>query len=199
MAKLRFKTAEFEGRVVSLDLGITRLGRAANSHVLVEHPTVSGNHCELLLGDGQVTVRDCGSTNGTFLDGTPIQVATLLPGQILRVGEVELVVADTEVSISIPKFEPPSAPPSFLLPNGSSICPRHRATAAAYRCPNCRELLCEECVHRLRRRGGKLLRLCPRCSHPVEAIGGEKQKKKSLLSRLRETTKLLVDRAFGRN
>jgi hypothetical protein len=199
MARLQFKTAEFEDRVVNLNLGTNRLGRAADSHVLVEHPTVSGNHCEVLLGDGQVTVRDCGSTNGTFVDGSRIQVATLLPGQTLRVGEVELLVADTEVAISIPKFQLPVPPPPIVLANGSLVCPRHQALVAAYQCPNCRELLCGECVHQLRRRGGKLLRLCPRCSHPVKALGGEQKKKKSLLRRLQDTTKLLVNRALGKN
>lgn len=199
MARLQFKTAGFEERVVNLNLGLNRLGRARDSHVLVDHLTVSGTHFKVLLGDGHITVRDCGSTNGTFVDGTPVKVATLLPGQTLRVGDVELLVADTEVSIRIPKFELPTAPPPVVLPNGSVICPRHQSTVATYQCPHCRELLCEECIHRLRRRGGKLLCLCPLCSHPVEVIGGEKKKKKSLLSRLRETTTLLLHRAVGRN
>jgi hypothetical protein len=199
MARLQFKTAGFEGREVELSLGINRLGRAPESQIRIEHPTVSGTHCELLLGDAEVCVRDCGSTNGTFLDGTPVRDATLFPGQTLRVGDVELLVADTGVSIRIPKFEVPTQAPPVVLPNGSTSCRRHEATIAAYRCQRCRELLCEECVHRLRRRGGKLLRLCPLCSYPVEVIGGEPRKKKSFFSRLRQTTKLLFSWAATKN
>jgi len=191
MARLQFKTAGFEERVVNLNLGINRLGRAQDSHVLVEHLTVSGAHCEVLLGDGQITVRDCGSTNGTFVDGKPVQNAILLPGQTLRVGEVELLVADTEVAVRIPKFEPPIDPPPVVLADGSILCSRHRTTLAIYRCPHCRELLCGECAHQLRRRGGRLLCLCPWCSHPVEALGGEKKEKKSPLRRLGDTMKRL--------
>ena len=139
-------------------------------------------------------MRDCGSTNGTFVDGTPIREAVLLRGQTLRLGTVELLVTDTEMPISIPKFDVPITAPPVVLSDGSILCRQHCALAT-YRCQHCRELLCEQCIHRLRRRGGKLLCLCPLCSYPVEAIGGEKKKKKSLLKRLRETTKLFFRRA----
>jgi hypothetical protein len=45
-------------------------------------------------------------------------------------------------------------------------------------------------VHRLRRRGGRLLKLCPLCSHRCEPLGGEKKKKKSLFGFLHQTVKL---------
>jgi pSer/pThr/pTyr-binding forkhead associated (FHA) protein len=199
MAKLQFRTAGFEERAVELKLGINRLGRAPDSDVCLEHPTVSGTHCEVRLGCGQMSVRDCGSTNGTFVDGTPVQDATLLRGQTLRLGDVELLVTDTEVPIGIPKFEVPIAAPPIMLPNGSVTCRRHRASPAAYQCRHCREMLCEDCIHRLRRRGGKLLRLCPLCSYPVEAIGGEKKKRKSILKRLQETTRLFFSRTISKN
>jgi pSer/pThr/pTyr-binding forkhead associated (FHA) protein len=199
MARLECKTAGFEERIVELKLGISRLGRAPDNDVQLEHPTVSGNHCEIQVGCGQVSVRDCGSTNGTFLDGTPIQDAILLPGQTLCLGDVELLVADTEVPISIPRFELPTAAQPVVLSNGSVVCRRHRFNLATYQCMHCHELLCEECIHRLRRREGKLLCLCPLCSYPVEVIGGEKKKKKSLFSRLRETAKIFFSRAIGKN
>lgn len=199
MARLQIKTAGFEGRVVELKLGINRLGRALHNDVHLEHPTVSGNHCEINLGCGQVSVRDCGSTNGTFVDGTTVQNAILFPGQRLRLGDVELLVADTDIPISIPRFEVPIAAPPVMLSNGSVLCRRHRFNLATYQCTHCRELLCEECIHRLRRRGGKLLCLCPLCSYPVEVMGGGKKKKKSLLNRLRQTTKLFFSWATTRN
>lgn len=199
MAKLECKTAGVEARMVELKLGLNRLGRAPHNDVQLEHPTVSGTHCEINLGCGQVSVRDCGSTNGTFVDGTPIQDAILLPGQTLRLGDVELLVADTDLPITIPKFEAPVTAPPVMLSNGSVLCRRHRFNFATYQCTQCRELLCEECIHRLRRRGGKLLCLCPLCSYPVEAIGGGKKQKKSLIKRLCETTKLLFSRAITRN
>jgi hypothetical protein len=50
--------------------------------------------------------------------------------------------------------------------------------------------LCDDCVTKLKRRGGKLLKLCALCSHAVEPISGEKPKKKSFLAKLTSTVKL---------
>src|SRR5579864_8634635 len=108
MARLEFKTAGFEQRTVELKPGINRLGRTSYSDIQIEELTVSAAHCEVVLGCGQVSVRDCGSTNGTFVDGTPVSDAILLPGQTLRLGDVELLVAETEIPISVPKFELPT-------------------------------------------------------------------------------------------
>lgn len=190
MAKLQFKTSGFEERAIELRPGKNRLGRAPDSDILIEDPTVSSTHCELVLGCNQLSVRDCCSTNGTFVDGTAVGEAKLFAGQILRLGDVELLVKDTEVPISIPTFKVPVAAPPVVLFDGSILCRRHRTGLVSYRCGHCGELLCEQCIHRLRRRGGNLLLLCPLCSYRVEPIGGEKKRKQSLLNRLRETTKL---------
>ena len=199
MARLECKTEGMEHRVVDLKLGVNRLGRSTENDVCLNHFTISSAHCEVVLGCGQVSVRDCASTNGTFLNGKPVQEAVLLPGQILRLGEVELLVADTEVPVAIPKFEKPLAPPPVILANGALLCRRHRGTEVTYRCQHCGELLCEHCIHKLRRRGGKLLRLCPLCSYQVELTGGEKKVKKSLFKRLCETTRMLFTHRAARN
>ena len=199
MAKLQFKTAENETRIIELKLGLNRLGRCPRSDLQLEDQTVSGTHCEVMLGCGQITVRDCGSTNGTFLDDVPVLDATLRLGQTLRLGAVELQVLDTEVPVTIPKFEVSTVPsPPVMLSDGSVVCAQHPSNLATYRCQHCHEIWCIRCIHRLRRRGGKSLCLCPRCSYPVEPIRGEAKKKRSLLCRLRETTKLFFTRATAR-
>jgi FHA domain-containing protein len=200
MAKLQFKTTDCEPRIVELKLGVNRLGRCPGSDLQLEHQSVSGIHCEVTLGCGKITLRDCGSTNGTFLDEVPVREATLHSGQKLRLGEVELLVVDTEVPVTIPQFEVVTTPPApITLANGSVLCRQHPSHLATYRCQHCQEIWCIQCIHRLRRRGGKLLSLCPGCSYPVELIGGEVKKKKSLFRRLRETTKLLFSRGPERN
>jgi len=99
-------------------------------------------------------------------------------------------VETTEVTIAIPKFEMPQPAPPVVLSDGSLICPRHPKARATHQCTNCREVLCDDCVHRLRRRGGKLVRLCPLCSHLCVPLRGEKREKKSLFGLLRKTVKL---------
>ena len=178
MASLVIKTAGFDGRVIELNLGVNLLGRSPENDVPIEHPTVSATHCEIELADDGVVVRDCGSANGTYLDGQRIKEARLSAGQVLHLGEVELLVETTEVTIAIPHFEMPRPAPPVVLSDGSLLCPRHPKARATHQCTHCREVLCDTCVHRLRRRGGKLMRFCPLCSHPCLPLGGEKQKKK---------------------
>jgi hypothetical protein len=190
MAKLLIISQGFNSQVIHLNLGVNRFGRSPGNDFIVEHATVSSKHCEISLGDGEISVRDCGSTNGTYVDGAPVQEAKLSAGQVLRLGDIDLLVESTEVNIAIPKFEVAQPAPPVVLTDGSLICPRHKHARATHQCTHCREVLCDECVHRVRRRGGKLLKLCPLCSHNCEPIGGEKKKKKSFLGFLQRTVKL---------
>src|SRR2546421_292445 len=191
MATLLIKSEGFEGRVLKLRLGTNRLGRSPKSDFQIEHPSISAIHCEIdVVGDALI-VRDCESTNGTFVDGEPVASAMLTAGRSLRLGEVELIAESTDVAIHIPHFEvPPVSAPPVVLADGSMACPRHEQRRSTYRCRHCREVMCHECVRRLRRRGGKVHIFCPKCSHECELIGGEKKKKKSLLERLKLTVKL---------
>jgi hypothetical protein len=199
MAKLLIQSPGFDSQVINLNLGVNRFGRSPGNDFVIEHATISSKHCEIALSNDEVTVRDCGSTNGTFLNGEPVMEATLAPGQILRLGDVDLLVESIDVTIAIPKFEVARPAPPVVLTDGSLVCPRHKRAHAAYQCTHCREVMCDECVHRLRRRGGKLLKLCPLCSHAVEPIGGEKKKKKTFLGFLQRTVKLPFIRAGKEN
>ena len=190
MARLVIKSAGFDGRVIELNLGVNRFGRSSENAVQIEHPTVSARHCEVVLTDGGVVVRDCGSANGTYVDARLVKEARLSAGQTLRLGEIELLVETTDVTIAIPQFDMPRPAPPVVLSDGSLICPRHPKARATHQCTHCREVLCDACVHRLRRRGGKLLKFCPICSHPCLPIGAEKQKKKSFFGLWSKTVKL---------
>jgi hypothetical protein len=190
MARLIVKGPENETQVIELQLGPNRLGRSSDNHFRVEHPTVSAKHCEVVLAEQGVTVRDCESTNGTFVDGERIREATLSVGQILRLGDVEMVVETTDCVIAVPKFEVPRPAPPVVRADGSLICPRHPHAQVTHQCTHCREVMCDACVHRLRRRGGKLMKFCPLCSHRVVQIGGEKKQKRSFLGLWTKTVKL---------
>ena len=197
MARLIVKSEGSEARVLHLNLGVNRFGRSQGNDFQIEHATVSSNHCEITLGDGSLKVRDCDSTNGTFVDGKPIKESALNAGQVLRLGDVELLVEDTEVTIAIPKFDVPRPAPPVVLSDGGMVCPRHKHARATHQCTHCREILCDECVHRLKRRGGKLHKLCPVCSHHCEVIGGERKKQKGgFLQFLQRTVRLPFSRSL---
>jgi pSer/pThr/pTyr-binding forkhead associated (FHA) protein len=190
MARLVIRNAEFQNRVIELNLGVNRFGRSPRNDVQIEHPTVSELHCEIVLTADSVVVRDCGSTNGTFVADRRITESALSTGQVLHLGDVELLVETTDINIAIPHFDMPRPAPPVVLTDGSLICPRHPHARATHQCTHCREVLCDACVHRLRRSGGKLMKFCPLCSHPCVPLGAEKRKRKSFLGLWRKTVKL---------
>src|ERR1039457_3301238 len=89
MATLVIKSAETGDRVIELNLGVSRLGRSPKNDIPIEHPTISARHCEIVLTNDGVMVRDCTSANGTFVDGERIQEATLSVGQTLHLRSEE--------------------------------------------------------------------------------------------------------------
>lgn len=81
------------GGVHLLHGGQIRVGRSADADVPLDDPDVSRLHCAVTLTpDGQVTVTDLGSTNGTTVDGREItdRPVRLTPGSLLRLGESAL-------------------------------------------------------------------------------------------------------------
>ncbi|HWC58142.1 MAG TPA: FHA domain-containing protein [Verrucomicrobiae bacterium] len=187
MARLSVKTDGLNAKLIELKLGANRVGRHPDNDFTIEHSTVSSVHCEIVLKDSGVILRDLESTNGTFVNGEKIREIQLAPGQIVRLGDVELLVESTDAKIAIPTFyNPEIVAPPVVRKDGSLECARHAGVAVTHQCTACKELMCEACVHRLRRKGGKnMLSLCPICSGAVQPIGATaKTKKKSFLQRV---------------
>jgi pSer/pThr/pTyr-binding forkhead associated (FHA) protein len=90
MTQLIFKTPEFSGQSASLPDGKTTVGRAPGNALIIEHDSVSADHCELLLYGREVIVRVRASANGTWVDGALINGQTSMRhGQVIRFGTVE--------------------------------------------------------------------------------------------------------------
>jgi len=69
------------------------VGRNQSCSLPIGNSTVSGQHAELILAGDRLLVRDCGSTNGTLLNGRPIHtVEALKDGDILHFGNAMYVV-----------------------------------------------------------------------------------------------------------
>lgn len=90
MAKLVILNEGMTGRSHELTVDKTTIGRVEDNAFAITEPSVSSHHCEVLLRGTDVVVRDLNSTNGTFINGEKIAEATLKPGQILRLGQIEL-------------------------------------------------------------------------------------------------------------
>jgi pSer/pThr/pTyr-binding forkhead associated (FHA) protein len=90
MAKLVLLSPGLTGRTHDLKVDKTTIGRVEDNAFQIAEPSVSSHHCEVLLRGSDVVVRDLNSTNGTFISGEKISESPLQPGQILRLGQVEM-------------------------------------------------------------------------------------------------------------
>ena len=90
MAKLVLLSAGMTGRTHELKVDKTTIGRVEDNTFQIAEPSVSSHHCEILLKGSDVMVHDLNSTNGTFINGEKVSESILKPGQILRLGQIEM-------------------------------------------------------------------------------------------------------------
>jgi len=93
---LRFESGERRGESVPVPRSGLLLGRRDGNDLVIVDPSVSGRHALVRPDDDALAVEDLGSTNGTLIDGTKIERGRVAPGQVLRIGKVELSVIDNE-------------------------------------------------------------------------------------------------------
>ena len=169
MARLLVKTPEVTPAEILLSPGRNCLGREGENDVLVPHPSVSRQHCEVWLTEDAVLVRDLSSRNGTFVEGERVEEAQILTGQTLRLGDVEMVLAEAPVRIVVPPIAlPPPLKDQEFMPDGTPCCFHHDGVAASLQCVKCRHVFCTTCVRELRLSGGVPRRFCTECGGACE-------------------------------
>lgn len=179
MARLLVRTAEFPLPEIHLKPGCNRLGREGENDFLVPHPSVSRQHCEVWLTDEALLVRDLKSRNGTFVNESPVTEAEILNNQVLRLGDIEFVVAEAPAHISVPDLPlPPPPPEQTYMPDGSPCCSIHAGIQAGVQCTNCQHVFCTTCVRELRVAGGLPRRFCPDCGGSCEPLAPVEHEKK---------------------
>ncbi len=90
------KTPATIGKMVKLDKGELVMGRSPDVQLSVEDDGISRKHCKISMApNGQFQLVDLGSTNGTYLNGIQVNVATLQDGDKIQIG------ANTVVKFSI--------------------------------------------------------------------------------------------------
>ncbi|AMV23460.1 FHA domain protein [Gemmata sp. SH-PL17] len=83
-----------EGRAIPLTGAQFLIGRDQQCHLRPASPAISKVHCAVLIRDGKVYVKDCGSTNGTLVNYELIQSkeVEIQDGAALQVGPLDFRV-----------------------------------------------------------------------------------------------------------
>ena len=115
MPRLVLLSEGLTGRTYELKTEKTTVGRVSDNAFEIPEASVSSHHCEITLRGNDVFVKDLGSTNGTFINGEKIEEGVVKPGQILRVGMIEMRYESGDASKPAPPPPPPSAASKKLL------------------------------------------------------------------------------------
>ncbi len=89
------------------------VGRAVNSDVPIYDPTISRQHAQLSVQNGGILVKDLGSSNGTFLNGSKITEAVATPNDVVMFGKVSFYVREVSKPSEAPKPAPAPASSGF--------------------------------------------------------------------------------------
>jgi hypothetical protein len=176
MARLIVKPDSPSAWEIQLKPGLNYLGRGFANDFKIDDPSVSGSHCQITIENGNAVIKDLGSTNGTFVNRSPVQEAPLQSGQTIHLGGLDMLfesdappppppppavarpslaitarpsgrLAVTEAETTPPVVTPPIAP---AIPQtafiGSQNCKHHPKTAGRYLCNKCHLAFCELCV-----------------------------------------------------
>ncbi len=75
-----------------LDKDIVTAGRSPNSDIFLDDITVSRDHAEFVMSEGQISLVDKGSLNGTYVNRTLVdQEAILRPGDEVQIGKFRML------------------------------------------------------------------------------------------------------------
>jgi pSer/pThr/pTyr-binding forkhead associated (FHA) protein len=83
-----------------LDADLTTVGRHPDADIFLDDVTVSRRHAEFLRNGTTFEVRDLGSLNGTYFDGSRIDSAALSDGSEVQVGKFRLTFYASRVDLA---------------------------------------------------------------------------------------------------
>ena len=113
-----YKLVSTEGeQTFELKSGVTLVvGRALNSDIPVFDPTISRRHAEVHCDANGVSVKDLGSSNGTFLNGAKIDSSKVAPGDVVTFGKVAFRLKEmAPTPMEMPMSPPPAAKPGATI------------------------------------------------------------------------------------
>ncbi|WP_264960678.1 FHA domain-containing protein [Mycobacterium kiyosense] len=86
------------GRGADVPPGAVTIGRADDNDIVIPEVLASRHHATLIPGPNGTEIRDNRSINGTFVNGTRVESAILRDGDVVTIGNIDLVFANGALS-----------------------------------------------------------------------------------------------------
>ncbi|WP_020473509.1 FHA domain-containing protein [Zavarzinella formosa] len=94
------------GSPVEIEKDLIVVGRREDCDVLLDHKSISKQHCVIVKNDGLLLIRDLGSTNGTRVNGQRVRRAALLPND-------QLFIASLRYTVQVAHDDEPLSPNEY--------------------------------------------------------------------------------------
>ena len=95
------------GETISIEASTT-IGRDASSQLCIPDHLISRRHCAVELTEGRCTLRDLGSSNGTYVNGMPVRERRLAHGDRIRAGDSVLLFLNAGAEAELPAGRSPA-------------------------------------------------------------------------------------------
>lgn len=93
IGRLEIVAGPDKGKTFPLEDGqLLIIGRGPASNTRLADPYASRVHCEIKCANGGLTLFDRGSSTGTRVNGQPAQERPLMPGDMIELGQTQIVV-----------------------------------------------------------------------------------------------------------
>jgi pSer/pThr/pTyr-binding forkhead associated (FHA) protein len=139
-ASLVFVTADGRQREIGLNRPVQVIGRQVDCQIRIPTGAVSRHHCEVIVDDNRVTLRDLGSSNGSYVNRKRVnQQQELAPGDLICIGEQVFVLRvggrpsdiDAEDAYEDGLVKTPAGGTPASAPKAASAAPAKRSAPKA--------------------------------------------------------------------
>lgn len=90
VATVSHPVLDIDGRRYQINTARTVLGRGTDCDIVLDDPGISRHHAEVVLDGAAASLRDLGSTNGSFVDGQRVTTARLRHGSLITMGRTRI-------------------------------------------------------------------------------------------------------------
>ena len=121
MARLVVLSEGLTGLTHELGEDKVTIGRLEDNVFQIAEASVSSHHCEIFRRDQEFVLKDLESTNGTFISGKKVTEEVIIPGQILRLGKVEIRLETKETAAAAASDVAEGLDQTRMLPRGVKL------------------------------------------------------------------------------